>query len=305
MPIEESRYIWLNERLVPWGEAKTHVLDHALHYGTGVFEGIRAYETHDGNSAIFRLREHVRRLLRSARALRMNIPCDGERLAEVIVETVRENGLRECYIRPVAWYGYREMGLHARDLPVSLMVAAWRWGKYLAKEGIRAKISTWTRNHPNSFPSQAKICGGYVNSVLAVEEARAAGYDEAILLDHRGFVSEGPGENIFIVEDDRLLTPPLHASILPGITRETVMAFAPELGHEVEETDVNRSRLYNADEAFFTGTAAEVTPIWEVDDRKIGTGETGPVTKKVRDEYYAIVRGRRERYRQWLTYVYK
>jgi len=305
MPIEESKYIWFNGKLVPWAETKTHVLDHALHYGTGVFEGIRAYETHDGNTAIFRLEEHVERLIRSAKALRMSLPYSKKKLMEIIVETVRENKLKECYIRPLAWYSYKEMGLHAQDLPVSFIVAVWRWGKYLAKEGLRTKISTWTRNHPNSFPNEAKITGGYVNSILAVEEARAAGYDEAILLDHRGFVSEGPGENLFTVEEGVLMTPPLHASILPGITRKTVMTLARDLGYEVRESDINRSRLYNADEAFFTGTAAEVTPIWEVDDRKIGDGKTGPVTGKIRDEYYAVVRGKRQQYNRWLTYVYK
>ena len=228
--MEKSEYIWFNGKFVPWDEAKTHVLDHGLHYGTGVFEGIRAYKTHDGNTAVFRLEEHVERLVKSAKALRMSFPYSREEIKGIIVETIRKNRLEECYIRPLAWYGYRELGLRARDLPVNLMVAVWRWEKYLGKEGVRAKISTWVRNSPNSFPNEAKICGGYVNAVFASEEARNAGYDEAIMLDLRGFIAEGPGENLFIVEKERLLTPPLHVSILPGITRDAVITLAQDLG---------------------------------------------------------------------------
>lgn len=301
--MEKSEYIWLNGKFVPWDGARTHVLDHALHYGTGVFEGIRAYGTGDGGSAVFRLKEHVERLFRSGEMLRMKVPYDKRKLGEIIVETVRKNGLRDCYIRPLVWYGYREMGLHARDLPVNVMVAAWKWGEYLGKGGVRVKLSTWIRSNPNSFPNEAKIAGGYVNAVLATGEARAMGYDEAVMLDHRGFVAEGPGENLFVVKDEKLLTPPLYASILPGITRDTVMVLAQDSGHGVREVDINRSGLYHADEAFFTGTAAEVTPILEVDDRRIGSGEIGPVTKGIQDEYLAVVRGKRQRYKNWLTYL--
>jgi branched-chain amino acid aminotransferase len=306
MPMEKSKWIWLNEKFVPWNDAKTNVLDHGIHYGTGVFEGIRAFETVDGNSAIFRLEEHVERLLRSARALRMAFPYDKEKVKEIIAETIRKNKLKECYIRPLAWYGYKELGLRAQGLPVNFMVAAWKWESYLGKEGVRAKISTWIRNNPNSFPNEAKVTGGYANAMLASEEVRSAGYDEAIMLDQRGFVAEGPGENIFIVEDQRLSTPPLSASILMGITRDTIMILARDLGYEVREANITRNRLYNADEAFFTGTAAEIpTPIYEVDDRKIGNGETGPITKKIQSEYSAVITGKKQKYKHWLTYLYK
>jgi len=305
MPIEKSEYIWFNGMFVSWDEAKTHVLDHGLHYGSGVFEGIRAYETKDGNSAIFRLKEHIERMFRSARVLGMIIPYGKEKVREAVVETIRKNGLKDSYIRPLVWYGYGELGVHARNLNVNVVVAAWRWGKYLGKEGVRTKISTWIRNNPNSFPNEAKITGSYINATLATNEARIAGYDEAIMLDYRGFISEGPGENLFIVENGRLLTPPTSASILPGITRDTVMVLARDLGYEIKEIDINRSELYNSDEAFFTGTAAEVVPIHEVDDRKIGSGKTGPITKKIQAEFFAVVRGERQQYKHWLTYVYK
>jgi len=305
MPIEKSEYIWFNGTFVSWDEAKTHVLDHGLHYGSGVFEGIRAYETKDGNSAIFRLKEHVERMFRSARVLGMMIPYSEEKVREAIAETIRKNGLKDAYIRPLAWYGYGELGVHARNLTVNAVVATWRWGKYLGKEGVRTKISTWIRNNPNSFPNEAKITGGYVNATLATNEARIMGYDEAIMLDYRGFVSEGPGENLFIVENGGLLTPPISASILPGITRDTVMVLARDLGYEIKEVDMNRNKLYNADEAFFTGTAAEVIPIYEVDDRKIGSGKTGPITKRIQEEFFAVVRGGRRQYKHWLTYVYE
>jgi len=290
---------------VPWDDAKTHVLDHGLHYGTGVFEGIRAYETEDSNSVVFRLEEHVGRMFRSARMMGITIPYSKEEIKEVIVEIVRKNKLKECYIRPLVWYGYKGLGLHAGGLPVNVMVAAWKWGKYLEKEGVRAKISTWTRNNPNSFPNEAKITGSYVNAILAINEARILGYDEAIMLDYRGFVSEGSGENLFIVEDGNILTPPVSASILLGITRSSVIVLARDLGYEVQEVDMNRSRLYNADEAFFTGTAAEVTPIYEIDDKKIGDGKTGPITKRIQEEYFATVGGKRQNYKQWLTNVYE
>jgi branched-chain amino acid aminotransferase len=302
--MEKSEYIWLNGKFVHWEEAKTHVLDHALHYGTGVFEGIRAYETEDGNSAVFRLDAHVERLINSAGALQMTIPHSRKQINETIVETVRKNRLKECYIRPLAWCGYKELGLHAQGLPVNFMVAVWIWGRYLGSEGVKTKISTWTRNSPNSFPNGAKIVGSYVNSVLAAQDARAAGYDEAILLDYRGLISEGPGENLFIVKNGKLVTPPLHASVLPGITRSTIMDLAHDLGLEFEETDITRNTLYKADEAFFTGTAAEVTPIYEVDDRKIGSGKTGPITKKIQVAYSAVIRGENQRYKHWLMYVY-
>ncbi len=305
MPLEKNEYIWFNGAFVPWDEAKTHVLDHGLHYGSGVFEGIRAYKTIDDNSAIFRLKAHVERLFRSAKTLDMRIPYSEEKIEEAIVETVRKNELKDAYIRPLVWFGYGELGLHALDIPVNVIVAAWKWGKYLGEEGVRTKISTWIRNNPNSFPNEAKITGGYANSILATKEARTAGYDEAIMLDFRGFLSEGPGENLFMVKNDQLLTPPTNASLLPGITRDTVMLLARDLGYDVMEIDINRSALYNADEAFFSGTAAEVAPIYEVDNRKVGNGKTGPITKRIQDEFFAVVKGEKLRYKHWLTYVYK
>lgn len=302
--MERSEFIWLNGKFIPWDEAKTHVLDHGLHYGTGVFEGIRAYKTIDNNSAVFRLKEHVERLFKSAETLQIAIPYNQKDTIKTIVETVSKNKFKECYIRPLVWFGFKELGLHASNLPVNFMVAIWGWGKYLDKNGVRTKISTWRRNSSNSFPSTAKICGAYVNSVLAVEEAKAKGYDEAIFLDQRGFVSEGPGENIFIVKDKKLLTPPLESSILLGITRDTVITLAQASGYEVIETKITRKQLYNAEEAFFTGTAAEVTPIYEVDDRKIGKGKTGPITEYIQKEYLAVVKGMRQQYMHWLAKVY-
>jgi len=308
MSIEKGEYIWLDGSFVPWDEAKTHVLDHAIHYGTGVFEGIRAYETSDGNSAIFRLKDHVKRLFASARMLEMKVPYKREEIEEAIMETLRRNKLKECYIRPLIWYGYGNLGLLPKN-PVKVMVAAWSWGPYLGKkgqeEGVRAKISTWTRNSPNSFPSEAKICGGYVNSVLAILEAKSSGYDEAILLDQRGYVSEGPGENIFIVKNGKVFTPPPYASILPGITRDTVIHLLKDLKYEVHETDITRSMLYNADEVFFTGTAAEVTPIREIDDKPVGQGKPGPITKKLQEVFFDVVKGKNKKYEYWLTYVYR
>jgi branched-chain amino acid aminotransferase len=303
--MEESDYIWLNGKFVPWKSAKTHVLDHGLHYGTGVFEGIRAYEVDNGNSAIFRLTDHVKRMIRSAKMIRLEIPFDEKEVSEIITNTIRKNELRECYIRPLAWYGFKELGLRAKGLPVNFMVAVWEWGKYLGEEGVKAKIATWKRNSPNSFPNDAKITGGYVNSFLASVEVRNMGYDEAIMLDHRGFISEGPGENLFIVEGETIITPPLSASILGGITRDTIMKIAGYLGYQVIETDITRNRLYNAEEAFFTGTAAEVTPIIEVDDKKIGEETKGSVTKAIRNEFFEIVKGKKEDCFHWLTFVYE
>lgn len=303
MPIERSDWIWLNGAFIPWDEASTHVLDHGLHYGTGVFEGIRAYATHNGRTAVFRLRDHVVRLRRSADAMRIRLPQGLPQLEAMIVETVVKNRLKECYIRPLGWYGFNELGLYTGNLPVNVLVAAWRWPRYLGEGGVRATISRWVRNHPRSFPSDAKICGGYVNSVLAVNDAKAAGYDEAIFLDHRGFVSEGSGENLFIVQAERLLTPPRTASILPGITRDTVITLARDAGFAVLEADITPRQLYAADEAFFTGTAAEVAPIHDVDDRTIGTGDTGPITAQLQDEYRAVTRGQRSQYAPWLTYI--
>lgn len=300
-----TRYIWMNGKLVGWDEAKVHVLTHALHYGSSVFEGIRCYETSRG-PAIFRLKEHMERLERSARIYMMKLPYTVEELCMAAVEVVKANGLKECYIRPIAFRGTGEMGIHAQN-PVEMAVAVWPWGPYLGEEGqkkgIRIKVSSYIRPPPHSLPMSAKAGGHYLSSILAKMEALRAGYDEAVILDHRGFISEGSGENIFLVKDNILYTPPSHASILFGITRDTVMVLARDLGYRVVEEDLTRAMLYMADEAFFTGTAAEVTPIREVDDIPIGEGQPGPITLKLLKEYKAIVHGQKHKYEKWLTYV--
>ena len=305
MGLAEAKYIWVNGKLVGWNEAKVHVLTHALHYGSSVFEGIRCYETGKG-PAIFRLKEHMERLEKSAKIYMMKLPYTVEELCMAAVEVVKANGLKECYIRPIAFRGTGEMGIQAQN-PVEMAMAAWPWGPYLGEEGqkkgIRVKVSSYIRPPPHSLPMNAKAGGHYLSSILAKMEAVRAGYDEAIMLDHRGFVSEGSGENIFIVKDEMLYTPPLHASILFGVTRDTVMVLAEDLGYKVVEEDLTRSMLYTADEAFFTGTAAEVTPIREIDNIPVGGGQPGPVTLKLLKEYKEVVHGRRPKYDKWLTYV--
>ncbi|MHC1589424.1 MAG: branched-chain amino acid transaminase [Candidatus Hecatellaceae archaeon] len=305
MGLAKTKYVWVNGRLVGWDEAKVHVLTHALHYGSSVFEGIRCYETSRG-PAIFRLKEHMERLEKSAKIYMMKLPYTVEELCMAAVEVVKANGLKECYIRPIAFRGTGEMGLQAQN-PVEMAMAAWPWGPYLGEEGqkkgIRVKVSSYIRPPPHSLPMNAKAGGHYLSSILAKMEAVKAGYDEAIMLDHRGFVSEGSGENIFIVKDGVLYTPPLYASILLGITRDTVMVLANDMGYKVAEEDLTRSMLYTADEAFFTGTAAEVTPIREIDDRPVGGGQPGPITMKLLKEYKEVVHGRKPKYDKWLTYV--
>jgi branched-chain amino acid aminotransferase len=295
----------MNGRLVGWDEAKVHVLTHALHYGSSVFEGIRCYETSRG-PAIFRLKEHMERLEKSAKIYMMKLPYTVEELCMAAVEVVKANGLKECYIRPIAFRGTGEMGIYAQN-PVEIAVAVWPWGPYLGeggqRKGIRIKVSSYIRPPPHSLPMSAKAGGHYLSSILAKMEALRAGYDEAVMLDHRGFISEGSGENIFLVKDNILYTPPFHASILFGITRDTVMVLARDLGYRVVEEDLTRAMLYMADEAFFTGTAAEVTPIREVDDIPIGEGQPGPITLKLLKEYKAIVHGQKPKYEKWLTYV--
>ncbi len=297
--------IWLDGEWLPWREAKVHVLTHTLHYGGGVFEGLRAYYGQHG-TAIFRLREHTDRLFRSAHIMRMKIPYDKDTLDRIQCEAVWRNRLDSAYIRPMCFYGAEGMGLRADNLKVHVMVAAWEWGAYLGAEnlerGIRIRTSSFTRNHVNSLMCKAKANGNYVNSMLALQEALDAGYDEALLLDHEGYVAEGSGENIFIVRDGRLYTPDL-TSVLEGITRDTVMTIAREMGLEVIEKRITRDEVYIADEAFFTGTAAEITPIREVDGRTIGTGRRGPVTEKLQSLYFDYVHGRRGDHREWLTPV--
>ncbi len=304
--MEKTEKIWFNGKLVGWDEAKVHVLTHTLHYGLGVFEGIRCYRTEDGRSAIFRLEEHTERLFASAHVAQMEIPYSKEEINDAIVETVRANRLDEAYIRPIAFIGYGNMGLYPGDNPVDVVIAAWKWGAYLGEEGIkngiRAKVSSFSRHHVNVSMTKAKIVGNYVNSILAKREVVSCGYDEAIMLDPDGFVSEGSGENIFIAKDGVLKTPPL-TSILKGITRESVIEIAWDLGIEVAEERFTRDELYMADEAFFTGTAAEITPIREVDDRKIGNGKPGPITELVQKVFFEIIRGKNEQYKHWLKWI--
>ncbi len=297
--------IWLDGEMVPWREAKTHVLTHTLHYGMGVFEGVRAYKAEKG-TAIFRLEDHTKRLFDSAHILNMPMPFDRETLNEAQRAAVRENNLESAYIRPMCFYGSEGMGLRADNLKVHVMVAAWSWGAYLGAEGmekgIRIRTSSYTRHHVNITMCKAKANGNYMNSMLALQEALACGYDEAMLLDNEGYVAEGSGENIFLVHDGVLYTPDL-TSALNGITRNTIFRLAAEIGVEVKEKRITRDEVYIADEAFFTGTAAEVTPIREVDNRKIGAGKRGPITEKLQAMYFDVVHGRHDLHPEWLSYV--
>jgi branched-chain amino acid aminotransferase len=297
--------IWMDGELVPWREAKVHVLTHSLHYGMGVFEGVRAYKT-DRGAAIFRLQEHTRRLFGSAHIMMMPVPWDQETINAAQITAVRENQLESAYIRPMFFYGSEGMGLRADNLRVHGVVAAWEWGSYLGAEnmekGIRIKTSSYTRHHVNITMCKAKASGNYINSMLALNEALTSGYDEAMLLDDHGFVAEGSGENIFIVRDGVLYTPDT-SSALEGITRDTLMELAADEGLTVREKRISRDEVYLADEAFFTGTAAEVTPIREVDDRAIGEGKRGPVTERLQALYFDVVHGRVDKYSDWLTVV--
>lgn len=298
--------IWMDGELVPWRDANVHVLTHTLHYGVGVFEGLRAYQTEKG-TAIFRLADHTDRFFRSARIMGMKMPFDRDTLNEAQKTVVRENGLTEAYVRPLAYWGSEGMGLHARNLKTHVAIASWEWGAYLGDEGlntgIRVKTSSFSRHHVNSTMCKAKANGHYYNSILALEEAIAAGCDEALLLDTEGYVAEGSGENIFIVRDGRVLTPEL-TSALEGITRDTVVTLLDELGLELHTKRITRDEVYVADEAFFCGTAAEITPIRELDGRPIGEGKRGPVTEQVQTMYFDQVKGRRDAHPEWLAFVY-
>jgi len=297
--------IWNDGKLVPWREANVHVLTHTLHYGVGVFEGLRAYKTEQG-TAIFRLKEHTDRLFASAHILRMKLHFDRETINEAQREIVRVNGLESAYIRPIVFYGSEGMGLRADNLSTHIMIAAWGWGAYLGddglKNGIRVKTSSYARLHVNVSMCRAKACGHYINSILALTEALENGADEALLLDTEGYVMEGSGENIFIVRDQKVITPDL-ASALEGITRSTVLVLLEEMGYKVIERRITRDEVYIADEAFFTGTAAEVTPIRELDGRIIGDGKPGPGTKELQAKYFAVVEGKDDRHSDWLTYI--
>ncbi len=303
--IEKTKKIWMDGRFVDWDDANVHVLTHTLHYGLGVFEGIRCYRT-DKGSAIFRLEEHVERLFDSAHIFMMEMPFSRKEIASAIVETVRVNKIRECYIRPLVYIGYGAMGLYPKDNPVRVSIAVWPWGAYLGDEGIRngirVKVSSFTRHHVNVDMTRGKVCGYYVNSQIAKKEAIACGYDEALMLDTEGYVSEGSGENVFIVRDGRIKTTPL-TSILEGITRESVIQIAKDQKIPVIEERFTRDELYISDEAFFTGTAAEVTPIREVDGRKVGSGKRGKITEKLQSVFFDVVKGRNKKYASWLTRI--
>jgi branched-chain amino acid aminotransferase len=302
--METAEFIWHNGEFVRWEDAKVHVLSHGLHYGTGVFEGIRCYETERG-PAIFRHRDHLERLAKSAELYYLPMPHSVEEIAEATRELIRRNGLRSCYIRPLAFRGYGEMGLYANSAPVDVIIAVWPWGAYLGDEsagkGIRAKVSSWRRNSPGGAIPHAKASGSYLNSILAKTESANAGYDEAILLDERGFVSEGSGENIFVVREGEILTPPHTASILDGINRKSVIQIARDLGYTVIERDIARAELYLAEEVFLTGTAAEMVPVREIDDHAIGG--PGEITRHIQAKFMDALHGRADEYLEWLDFV--
>ncbi len=299
--MDETPYIWLDGKLVPWKKAKVHVLIHALHYGSGVFEGIRFYDTPKG-PAIFRLEDHIKRLFYSASTLEMTIPYSETRIMEATKDVVRSSKEKSGYIRPIAFFGYGKMGLNPVGAEVNVAIACWPWGKYLADRPLNVKISDFIRIHPKSLYADAKVCGHYVNSILASLEVKGNNYDEAILLDFNGNVAEGPGENVFVVKNGILMTPKL-GTILDGITRGSVLEIAKDFGIRTEERTITLDELMNADELFFTGTAAEVSPIGFVNGKKIGTGETGEMTKKIQEKFIEIVSGKDKKYDRWLSFV--
>jgi branched-chain amino acid aminotransferase len=300
--MQETEKIWMNGELVPWGDAKVHVLSHVLHYGSGVFEGIRAYST-DRGPAVFRLMDHLRRLERSAGVYFMDLPYSTDELRHAVHELIGSNGLDACYIRPLAFRGYGELGINPLTCPVDVIIAVWPWGAYLGEEalehGVRVMTSSWRRIGQNTLPAAAKASGQYLNSQLAKMEAMHSGYDEAILLNEAGYLADGSGENVFVVRDGVLTTPPTTASCLPGITRDTVIRLARGMDSDVREVEVVRTDLYNADEVFFTGTAAEITPIASVDDHEVGAG---PVTKRIQKAFFAITSGNSELSAEYMDY---
>ena len=302
---DRDGFIWNDGKLVPWREANVHILTHSLHYGLGVFEGVRAYKTADG-TAIFKLQEHTDRFFASAHILRMDVPFDRDTLNEAQRAVVRENGLESAYIRPILFYGSEGMGIHADNLSCHVMIASWEWGAYLGAEGlergIKVKTSSYSRLHVNVSMCRAKACGHYINSILALREAVENGADEALLLDTEGYVMEGTGENIFIVRRNKVITPDL-TSALEGITRATAIELLAEMGYIVQERRITRDEVYISDEAFFTGTAAEITPIRELDERTIGDGTPGPITRELQKRYFAAVKGESPEHRHWLTYI--
>lgn len=304
--VDKVESIWMDGELIPWDDANVHVLTHTLHYGLGAFEGIRCYETEDGRSAIFRLKEHVRRLFESAHIVTLDIPYTQDQIVDACLETVRASGLKSCYLRPLVFLGSGAMGLGAMTNATRVAIVVWKWGAYLGDEGIqkgiRARVSSFTRPGINMQMAKGKVVGHYVNSILAKREALKTGFDEAILLDAQGYVSEASGENIFMVRDGKIVTPPMGSSILGGITRDTMLRIVRDMGIEVTERLMARDELYIADEIFMCGTAAEVTPVREIDGRTIGKGERGELTKRVQDRYFQVVRGV-EAPEEWLTYL--
>lgn len=305
MAWDENNKIWMDGEFVALKDAKINVLSHVVHYGTSVFEGIRCYETEKG-PAVFRLEEHMQRLIDSAKIYKMDIPYTKEELIEAVIETIKVNNLKSCYIRPITYRGFKELGVNPLGCPIETTIAAWEWGSYLGEEemkkGANIGVSTWRKPAPDTLPVMAKAGANYMNSQLANLEAGEHGYDEAILLDYQGNVAEGSGENIFIVENGKIITPNL-ASVLRGITRDTIITLARDLGYEVSEEIIARERLYLADEVFFTGSAAEVTPIRAIDNRQIGEGKRGPITKKLQDAFFSVVEGKSEDKHGWLTYI--
>ena len=306
MSSENPELIWLDGKLIPWADANVHVLTHSLHYGLGVFEGIRAYKCENGKTAVLLLKEHVQRLINSCHIAGIKLPYTNNEVSEAIKLLIKENGLEEAYIRPLVFIGDGAMGIHPKDNPIRLTIAAWSWGAYLGDDGldkgIRAKVSSYTRMGVNSFMTKAKICGNYVNSIQAKIEATSMGFDEALLLDSEGYLAEGSGENIFIVREGKLKTPPL-TSILEGFTRNCILQLAEDKNITVEQQRFTRDELYIADEVFLTGTAAEITPVREIDFRTIGTGKPGPITKELQSTYFDIIRGKNDKYSDWIEYL--
>lgn len=304
--VEKAKFIWLDGEFIPWDQANVHILTHSLHYGLGVFEGVRAYQTADGRTAIFRLKEHTQRLFDSAHIVQMTIPFTVDQVNAACLELLRRNAQKEAYLRPLVFIGDGAMGLHPKDNPIRVALISWVWGAYLGEEGltkgIRLKTSSFTRHHVNIAMTKAKVTGHYINSILAKREVTAAGYDEALLLDTAGYVAEASGENLFVVKNGVLRTPPLTA-VLSGVTRDSIMTMARNLGYEVREDRFSRDELYIADEVFLTGTAAEITPVREIDDRRIGAGKPGPVTLKLQAAYFDLVHGKLPQYQSWLSYV--
>jgi len=301
----KAEKIWMDGKMVGWDEAKVHVCTHALHYGSGVFEGIRAYETESG-TAVFRLKEHIERLFNSAKILKMDILYSKEEFRQAVKDTIKVNKLKSCYIRPLVYRGYNELSLNPFNCPVNCIVAVWEWGAYLGEEalakGIKTKISSYARSYINSTSQKAKICGNYINSIFAKMEAIEAGVDEAILLDTRGFVTEGSGENIFWIKNGVIYTTPT-ATVLEGITRDSIIKIAEDMNYQVQEKYICRDELYISDEVFFTGTAAEVIPIREIDNYQIGEGKRGPITENIQKKFFAIAKGEEEKYLSWLDYI--